>query len=68
MRKQEGWWHRGGLFILLAGYRVVGGGVDGGWGGRGGMEDENIPRPVLTASRPSQTIAQIGPLPMSVFC
>jgi hypothetical protein len=27
---------------------------------------KNIHRPVLTASRPSQTIAQIGPLPMSI--
>lgn len=26
-----------------------------------------VPRPVFTASRPSQTIAQIGPLPMSKF-
>ena len=50
---------------MLAGYRVVGDGVNG--GGRG-VEEENIPRPVLTASRPSQTMAQIGPLPMSVFC
>lgn len=25
-------------------------------------------RPVLTASRPSQTIAQMGPLPMSIYC
>jgi hypothetical protein len=29
---------------------------------------QDLPRPVLTASRPSQTIAQIGPLPMSSNC
>ncbi len=30
---QEGWWHRGGLFALLAGYGVVGVGVGGKVGG-----------------------------------
>ena len=29
--------------------------------GSGGRSEGNIPRPVLTASRPSQTMAQMGP-------
>jgi hypothetical protein len=36
-----------------------------GWRGRG--VEGYVLRPVLTASRPSQTIAQIGPEPMSVI-
>lgn len=33
----------------------------------GELREEYVPRPVLTASRPSQTIAQIGPLPISIY-
>jgi hypothetical protein len=53
--RREGWWHREEL-------EVVSGVMENGEGG------VNILRPVLTASRPSQTMAAIGPLPISIIC
>src|SRR3569833_1253906 len=60
--RPEGWWRREGLREDgCVSVREIqrGSPVAPGVGGR------NVPRPVLTASRPSQTMAQMGPLSMS---